>query len=121
MTFAEKLRELRDEKGLSEAKLADLSGLPFGTVHVYGLSRRKPSLASVVKLPAALGVTGEAFAGCDDGADEKPAKPTKRKKCPPPAPASRLPRVLPPHPPPPPAPRSARRRDRRRSVCGAKF
>jgi len=35
MTFAEKLRELCDLKGLSEAILAERSGLPLGTVHIY--------------------------------------------------------------------------------------
>ncbi|QJW93117.1 helix-turn-helix domain-containing protein [Frigoriglobus tundricola] len=85
MTFAEKLRELRDAKGLSEAKLADASGLPFGTVHVYAIGRRRPSFAAVVKLAKALGVTCEAFAECDDiaGEDEeekKPEKPAPKKK-----------------------------------------
>lgn len=80
MMFAERLRELRDKKGISEAKLADLSGIPFGTVHVYGLGRRKPSFAAVVKLAAALGVTCQEFADCDDVADEKPAKKSKGKK-----------------------------------------
>jgi transcriptional regulator with XRE-family HTH domain len=83
MTFAEKLRELRDAKGLSEAKLAELSGLPFGTVHIYGLGRRAPSFANVVKLAAALGVTCEAFAECEDvtGEVEEPnrKKAVKRK------------------------------------------
>jgi transcriptional regulator with XRE-family HTH domain len=82
MKFAEKLRELRDAKGLSEAKLADSSGVPFGTIHEYGLGRRKPSFAAVVKLAKALGVTCEAFAECDDIAkdEEQPAEETKAKK-----------------------------------------
>jgi transcriptional regulator with XRE-family HTH domain len=72
MTFAEKLRELRDAKGLSEAKLADLSGMPFGTVHMYGLSRRKPSFAAVLKLSKALGTDCTAFAECDDLRADEP-------------------------------------------------
>lgn len=81
MTFAEKLRELRDAKGISEAKLAEASGVPFGTVHEYGLGRRKPSFAAVVKLAKALGVTCEAFAECDDvAAEESPkAEPAPKK------------------------------------------
>ena len=80
MTFAEKLRELRDAKGLSEAMLADVSGLPFGTVHVYSLGRRRPSFAAVVKLAKALGVTCEAFAECDDiTGDEEEEKPAPKK------------------------------------------
>lgn len=66
MTFGEKLRELRTARGLSEARLAELSGVPFGTVHEYGLGRRKPSLSAAVKLAAALGVSCEAFSDCED-------------------------------------------------------
>jgi transcriptional regulator with XRE-family HTH domain len=84
MTFAEKLRELRDAKGLSEEKLAELSGLRFGTVHGYGLGRRKPSFAAVVKLAKALSVDCTAFAECDDIQDGEaepatPKKPTRKK------------------------------------------
>jgi transcriptional regulator with XRE-family HTH domain len=64
--FSEKLRELKDKAGLSEAKLAELSGVTRATIHDYGLGRRKPSFAAVVKLARALNVTCEAFAECDD-------------------------------------------------------
>ena len=80
MLFAEKLRELRDGKGLSEAKLADLSGLPFGTIHDYGLGRRAPSFSNVVKMASALGVECTAFSGCEDVAGEEAVKPVVKKK-----------------------------------------
>jgi transcriptional regulator with XRE-family HTH domain len=85
MKFAEKMRELRDAKGLSEAKLAEASGVPFGTIHEYGLGRRKPSFAAVVKIAKALGVDCTAFAGCGDVNEaepeaEKPAKKRRGKK-----------------------------------------
>jgi transcriptional regulator with XRE-family HTH domain len=82
MTFAEKLRELRDARELSEAKLADASGLPFATVHNYALGRRKPSLAAALKLAKALGVPCEAFADCDDvqGDEEQPSPPAAKAK-----------------------------------------
>jgi transcriptional regulator with XRE-family HTH domain len=66
MTFAEKLRQLRHEKGLSEAKLAKACRLSFGAVHDYGLGRRQPSFTAVVKIAAALGVDCLAFAECED-------------------------------------------------------
>jgi transcriptional regulator with XRE-family HTH domain len=66
MRFADKLRELRQARDLSEAKLAEASGLPFATVHNYGLGRRRPSFAAVVKMARALGVTCEAFSECED-------------------------------------------------------
>ena len=80
MTFAEKMRELRDAKGLSEAKLADVTGIAFGTLHNYAIGRRPPPFGAVVRIAKALGVTCEVFAECDDIAtddDEKPA--TKNK------------------------------------------
>jgi transcriptional regulator with XRE-family HTH domain len=82
VTFAERLRELRDAAGLSEARLAELSGVGFASVHEYGLGRRKPSLAAAVKLARALGVDCTAFADCDDvgGSPEPPAaRPAKEK------------------------------------------
>lgn len=83
MTFAEKLRELRDARGLSEAKLAEAAGLPPGTLHVYAIGRSKPSFAAVVKIAKALGVTCEEFAECEDiagteGAPAEGAKPAKK-------------------------------------------
>jgi transcriptional regulator with XRE-family HTH domain len=80
MTFAQKLRELRDAKGLSEAKLADASGVALGALHFYGLGRRKPSFTAVVKLARALGVTCQAFAECEDVGTEAPAPDAKLKK-----------------------------------------
>jgi transcriptional regulator with XRE-family HTH domain len=76
MSFAEKLRELKDAAGLSEAKLAEASGLAPGSVHSYALGRRKPSFDAVVKLARALGVDCTAFAEC---VDMKPAKKRKGK------------------------------------------
>lgn len=80
VTFAERLRELRAEKGLSEAALAKASGMPYGTIHNYGLGRRMPSLPMAVKLARALGVDCTAFAGCEDvGGEPEPAKPAPAK------------------------------------------
>jgi transcriptional regulator with XRE-family HTH domain len=66
MKFAERLRQLRDKAGLSEAGLAETSGLTFASVHGYGLGRRMPSFSAVVKIAKALDVTCEAFADCED-------------------------------------------------------
>lgn len=81
MTFAERMRELRDSIGMSEAKLAAASGVTYGSLHGYGLGRRKPSFEAVVKIAGALGVTCEAFADCDDirGEQSKPKPRAKRK------------------------------------------
>ncbi len=75
MRFAEKLKQLRTDAGVSERKLADVSGVSFGAIHNYGLGLRQPTFAAVVKIARALGVTCEAFADCDDvvsGDGERP-------------------------------------------------
>ncbi len=82
MTFAERLRKLRDSKGISEVKLAELSGIPYGTVHTYVMGRRKPSFTAVLKLAKALGVDCTAFAECEDlqgDETEEPEEPTAKK------------------------------------------
>jgi transcriptional regulator with XRE-family HTH domain len=75
MSFAQRLRQLRDKAGLSEAKLAQASGVSFASIHEYGLGRRQPSFAAVAKLARALGVSCEDFM---DG-DAVETKPKKRK------------------------------------------
>jgi transcriptional regulator with XRE-family HTH domain len=79
MTFGEKLRELREAKGLSRAALASASGVPFGTIHGYEIGRRGPSFAAVIALAKALGVDCRTFADCDDMADEPDEKPVRKR------------------------------------------
>ena len=66
MTFAERLRSLREQKGLTQQQLADAAGIPIGTLRDYeqGKRRHDPSLAVVVKIAAALGTDCRAFADC---------------------------------------------------------
>jgi transcriptional regulator with XRE-family HTH domain len=78
MTFAGKLRELKDSSGLSEWKLAEAAGIPFGTLHDYVIARRLPSAAALMKLARALGVSCEVFAECEDLAPPI-SKPPKKK------------------------------------------
>ncbi len=80
MIFSEKLRELKAAAGITEAKLAALSGLKPGTLHTYILGSRDPSFAAVVKLAKAFGVSVEVFANCDDMTDEAPKKTATGKR-----------------------------------------
>lgn len=80
MTFGEKLRELREEKGMPRQALAVASGVTFATIHGYEIGRRAPSFANVVKLASALGVTCEAFSGCTDVAGDPEPTPKKGRK-----------------------------------------
>jgi transcriptional regulator with XRE-family HTH domain len=79
MTFGEKLRQVRDEKGLTREQLAAASGVSFGTIHGYEIGRRAPSLANAVRLAAALGITCLDFAGCSDVAPTGPNRKGKKK------------------------------------------
>lgn len=64
LTFGEKMRELRDRVGFTEAQLAEQSGVPLGSIHHYGRDSRQPNFGAVVRIAKALGVTCEAFAEC---------------------------------------------------------
>jgi transcriptional regulator with XRE-family HTH domain len=78
--FKDKLRQLREAVGLTEAELARHSGVPYGTLHNYVLGNRKPSLANAVRLARALDVDCTAFADCDDIAPAKPQGKGKSKR-----------------------------------------
>ena len=61
MAFMHVLRELREESGLSQAKLADLAGVPQRTIANLEQGRNEPTLATAQALAAALGVDCTAF------------------------------------------------------------
>jgi transcriptional regulator with XRE-family HTH domain len=65
-TFAERLRELREQAGLTQAQMAEASGLPLGSIRNYEQGQREPYWAVVFKLAAALGASADAFAVCVD-------------------------------------------------------
>jgi transcriptional regulator with XRE-family HTH domain len=79
MLFSEELRRLRDGKGFTQEALAQKAGMSVGNVRSYEQGNRLPSFPTVVKLAKALGVSCEAFAGCEDVSEEQePQKPAKR-------------------------------------------
>lgn len=83
MKFGDKLREMREAKGLSRQALSEVSGVTFATIHGYEIGRRSPSFAYVVKLAAALGADCTAFAQCEDVIGETGAAdpaPKRKKK-----------------------------------------
>jgi transcriptional regulator with XRE-family HTH domain len=83
-TFAERLRELREAAGLTQSGLAEVSGLPLGSIRNYEQGQREPYWQVVFRLAKAVGVSCEAFAECVDGATSPP--PTKRRRAAPAAP-----------------------------------
>jgi transcriptional regulator with XRE-family HTH domain len=79
-TFGDALQAERQKRNLTQAQLADASGVPVGTLRDYEQGKRTPSFPNVIKLAAALGVSCEAFAGCDHVTDRPPAKKAAAKK-----------------------------------------
>jgi transcriptional regulator with XRE-family HTH domain len=72
MTFAERLKELREAAGLSQRALGEQSGIPSGTIRNYEQGIRQPNWIALLRIAKALGVTAEAFADCDELKADKP-------------------------------------------------
>lgn len=68
MTFAQRLRNLREQKGYTQAELAAIAGVTSRTVQYYESGKRYPSsLAIAVKLAEALETTSEQLLGEEGG------------------------------------------------------
>ncbi len=65
MTFADRLKQLREAAGLSQAGLASKCGLGLSTVTQYEQGLRQPSLEVGQRLAAAVGADCTAFNGCE--------------------------------------------------------
>src|SRR4051794_941075 len=75
MTFGERLKELREKAELTQAELAERSGVPIGTIRDYEQVKRDPLLPTAVKLARAVGVSIADFEECaakdERGADRQ--------------------------------------------------
>ena len=81
MTFAKKLRQLRDAAGLTQEQMAERSGINLWTIRGYEQGRREPNWKGVLSLAKALNVAAEVFAACDEStAPEESAKPRGRPR-----------------------------------------
>lgn len=56
MTIGERIKTIRKEKGLSQAKLAEASGLKKITISEYEAGKYKPRTENILKLAEALDV-----------------------------------------------------------------
>ena len=65
MTFAEKLRDLREAKGWSQKELAEKSGQPQQSIANWERGIRSPLFGAVQSLCVALGVPCTVFDGCE--------------------------------------------------------
>ena len=64
-SFGEKLRDLRKQKGLTQAQLASLIGVKNSVISFYELSERVPSPEVIIKLAAALHVSSDYLLGIE--------------------------------------------------------
>ena len=71
-SFGLRLRELREQAGLSQAQLAKESGLSHRGISYYEEQRREPTWPAVLAMAVALGVEVQAF--CQEPAPRKKAK-----------------------------------------------
>lgn len=67
--LAEKLRQLRSLRGLTQREVAQVAGIDESTVRNYELARRMPKPEHVRSLAAALEVMPEALIPFDPAAD----------------------------------------------------
>jgi transcriptional regulator with XRE-family HTH domain len=76
--FAARLRELREQSGLTQQQLADAAGLTREGVAQLETGRREPAWRTVVALCQALSVTADAFLQEPDARpDAKRGRPRK--------------------------------------------
>lgn len=59
MTVGEKIRKIRQLRGLTQVQLADLVGLPVGRIKQYEINVRNPKPSQLEEFAKALGVTTE--------------------------------------------------------------
>jgi transcriptional regulator with XRE-family HTH domain len=74
--FARRLKELRQEAGLSQAELAKECGLGLSTIRQFEQGWREPTFGTLVKLVQGLGVTLAAF---EEGKGDEPKKPSRSR------------------------------------------
>jgi transcriptional regulator with XRE-family HTH domain len=80
MTFAERLRQLREKAGMTQTGLAEASGLPLGSIRNYEQGQRDPYWPVVFKLAAGLDVSCEEFADCTPSVPQTRASAKKRRR-----------------------------------------
>jgi transcriptional regulator with XRE-family HTH domain len=81
MTFAQRLRELREQAGLTQESLAYKTGMSVSSIRNYEQGIREPYWKGVFQLAKALSVSSEAFAVCvkDGAAGPAPARKSRKK------------------------------------------
>jgi len=79
-SFGEKLKGAREAAGLTQAQLAEQSGIPLGTIREYEQNKREPLVSKAGKLARALRQPIEALLPNDTDAGQAEAAPAAKKK-----------------------------------------
>ena len=64
--FAERLKDLRTEKGIGQEKLADILEVSHGTISLWENGLREPKLSNLVRIAKHFGVSIDYLAGLED-------------------------------------------------------
>ena len=64
--FPEKIKDLREEKGISQEKLADELGISHGIISFWENGKREPKLSNLILLAQYFGVSIDYLAGLED-------------------------------------------------------
>ena len=64
--FPEKIKDLREEKGISQEKLADELGISHGIISFWENVKREPKLSNLILLAGYFGVSIDYLAGLED-------------------------------------------------------
>jgi transcriptional regulator with XRE-family HTH domain len=66
MFFPERLKELRNKKGLSQRELAKLLNLSFGAIGMYEIGKREPDYETISKIATFFDVSIDYLIGKSD-------------------------------------------------------
>ena len=64
--FPEKIKDLREEMGISQEKLADELGVSHGIISFWENGKREPKLSNLVLIAEYFGVSIDYLAGLED-------------------------------------------------------
>jgi transcriptional regulator with XRE-family HTH domain len=78
--MGKRLQQLRQDRGLTQTRLAELAGVPFRSLQNWEYGRRTLLFDSAIKLADALGITLDELAGRTPSAAGSATEPSKKPK-----------------------------------------